>query len=206
MNAKVRVFTFLLLFIVATGLLGCAGIPEERKGAATGAGVGAATGAAAGALLGSKGAKTETAIIGGLVGALVGGAIGHYTYDQRRTRQETARKYNYQPTLGTQVRIEDASAVPGSVRPGDTVSLKATYAVLTPSPDTTVTVTETREIRRGGELIGRPEASVTRAGGTYTSSVPLILPSTAQSGTYTVITTVQSGTMRDARETRFTVR
>ncbi|MCC6347024.1 MAG: hypothetical protein IT388_07520, partial [Nitrospirales bacterium] len=111
-----------------------------------------------------------------------------------------------QPALGTQVRIEDTSAVPGSVRPGDTVSLKATYAVLTPSPDAAVTVTETREIRKGGELIGRPESSVTRAGGTYTSSVPLILPSTAKSGTYIVTTTVQSGTIRDARETRFIVR
>ncbi|MFO0752082.1 MAG: hypothetical protein U0411_01985 [Thermodesulfovibrionales bacterium] len=206
MNGIIRVFTFMLLVAFAAGLSGCASIPEEHKGAATGAGVGAATGAAAGALLGGKGAKTETAIIGGLVGALVGGAIGHYTYDQRRTRQETAQKYNYQPSLGTQVRIEDATAVPGSVRPGGTVSLKATYAVLTPSSDSTVTVTETREIRKGGELIGRPESSVARSGGTYTSSVPLILPSTARAGTYTVTTTVQSGTIKDARETSFTVR
>lgn len=185
--------------------VGCQSIPEQHRGAATGAGVGAATGTLAGAVLGSKGAKTETAILGGLVGALVGGAIGHYAVDQRRDRQTTAQQYNYQPSAGTMVRLENAAATPVTARPGDTVNLEATYAVLTPSQAGSVPVTETREIRHQGALIGNPQVTVNRPGGTYTSSVPLILPQNAQSGAYTVMTTVQSGTVKDTRETRFTV-
>jgi len=134
---------------------------NEHKGAATGAGVGAATGAAAGAVLGKKGSKTEAAIIGGLVGALVGGVIGHYAYDKKRTRQETAQKYDYQSSEGTRVRIEDVSAVPATVKPGDKVELGATYALLSPSADADIKITEIREIRHEGELVGRPEVTVT---------------------------------------------
>jgi uncharacterized protein YcfJ len=71
------------LFVV--NIFGCAAVPEEHKGAATGA----ATGVIAGGLLGAHCANTAMAILGGLVGALVGGAIGHYAVDQKRTAQET---------------------------------------------------------------------------------------------------------------------
>ena len=81
----IAILTFL------TGVFGCASLTEEHKGAATGAGIGAATGAVAGSLLGSKGSKTEMAILGGLVGALAGGLIGHYAYDKKRTKDETAQ-------------------------------------------------------------------------------------------------------------------
>lgn len=206
MRSRAVALLVIAAFGAMVGAVGCQSIPEERRGAVTGAGVGAATGTLAGAVLGSEGAKTETAIIGGLVGALVGGAIGHYAVDQRRDRQTTEQQYNYQPSAGTVVRIENAAATPSTVRPGETVNMEATYAVLTPSPGGAVNVTETREIRRQGALIGNPQVTVNRTGGTYTSSVPLILPPNAQSGDYVVATTVQSGNARDTRETRFTVR
>jgi len=93
MYGKIISIAVILTFL--TGIFGCASLPEEHKGAATGAGIGAVTGAVAGTLLGAKGAKTEMAILGGLAGALAGGAIGHYAYDQKRTKDETAKKYNY---------------------------------------------------------------------------------------------------------------
>jgi len=193
-----------ILAFLAVGLFGCASVPEEHKGAATGAAVGGATGAVAGALLGGKGSKTEAAIIGGLAGALVGGSIGHYAYDQKRTKAETDQKYGYQSSMGTMVRIEDASAVPTTVKPGDKIDLNATYAVLA-STDSDISITETREIKMGNELIGKPEVNVTRRGGTYTSTIPIFLPSDAKPGTYSVITTVQSQTAKDSKETFFTV-
>ncbi len=201
-----KIMSLLLIIAFVSGSCGCASIPEEHKGAGTGAAVGGATGAVAGALLGSAGAKTEMAIVGGLVGALVGGAIGHYAYDKKRDREETNSRYNYQPTSGSTLRIENVSALPASARPGDTVDLNATYAVMTPDPESEISVTEIREIRHAGELVGKPEITVTRSGGTYTSSVPLILPNDAKSGEYVVTTTVQTANASDSRSTTLYVR
>jgi hypothetical protein len=148
---------------------------------------------------------TKGAIIGGLAGALVGGLIGHYAYDQKKTKEETAQKYAYQSSMGTVLRIEGVTAMPGTAKPGEKVDLNATYAVLAPT-DTDITITETREIRMGGELVGKPEVNVARRGGTYSSTVPLFLPSDAKPGTYTVVTTVQAQNAKDSKETSFTVK
>lgn len=193
----------ILTFLVAS--FGCASIPEEHKGAATGAGVGAATGALAGALLGSKGAKTEMAVVGGLLGALAGGAIGHYAYDQKRTKEETAQKYDYKSSQGTLLRIEDVAIVPSAAQPGDKVEMKMTYAVLGVGTGKTAEIAESREIRYQGELYGKPEVSVSRGDGTYTSSVPLILPSDAKKGKYVVTMTVKGASLSDSKEASFQV-
>jgi len=193
------VAVLLVLAFVAT--ISCASIPEEHRGAATGAGVGAAGGAVTGAVLGRG--SGSSVVLGTLIGGLLGGAIGHYGYDQRRTKQETATAYNYEPSKGMVVRIENANISPQTVNPGGTVNLGTTYAVL--SPQGTQNVTETREIRFGNEVVGKPQVTVQRADGTYTSNVPLTLPQTAQKGTYTVTTTVQAGNTSDTRQTTFNV-
>ncbi len=203
---KVKIISMVTILVFVSGLLGCASIPEEHKGAATGAGIGAVTGAAAGAIFAKEGRKTEAAILGGLAGALIGGVIGHYAFDTKRTRDETAKRYNYQQSMGTMVRVEDVAVVPTTIRPGDKVELRATYAVLGTAPDSEINLTEIREIRIGGELVGRPEVNVVRGGGTYTSTVPVYLPSDAKNGTYSVVTTVQSQTAKDSRETFFYVK
>ena len=196
----IAILTFL------TGVFGCASLPEEHKGAATGAGVGAATGAVAGALLGSKGSKTEMAILGGLAGALAGGLIGHYAYDQKRTKDETAKNYNYDPSQGKLIRIEDVSVVPATVSPGDTIELKMTYALLGIGSGKEADITEIREIRYEGEIYGKPQINVSRADGTYSTSIPLTLPSDAKKGKYNVITTVQSSYVSDSKELSFQIR
>ena len=202
---KLRILTLITLVVFSFGIMGCATVPEEHKGATTGAAVGAATGAIAGAMLGKSGAKTETAVIGGLIGALVGGAIGHYTYDVKRTRQETEQKYDYKAAQGTMLRIESASAEPAMFNAGEKTELAVTYALLGASADAEFDVTETREIRLGDELVGKPEVSVKRKGGTYTSRIPLVLPADAKRGTYKVLVTVQAGNSKDSRETTFMV-
>ncbi|MEW6109136.1 MAG: hypothetical protein AB1632_08260 [Nitrospirota bacterium] len=202
---KLKIISIVTLISFISLMPGCATM-EEHRGATTGAAIGGATGAVAGAVLADKGAKTETAIIGGLIGALIGGAIGHYAYDVKRSRQETEQRYNYQPSSGTMVRLEDVSVSPSSVYAGNKVEIASTYAVLTSSQYDEVRITEIREIRHGDDLVGKPEVSVIRKGGTYTSTVPVFLPKDAKKGTYRVLATIQTPTTKDSRETTFTVK
>ena len=206
---KARVISILTIFVLVFGTMGCASVSretEQNPGASTGVAVGAVSGAIAGSLLGAHGARTETAIIGGLLGALAGGLVGHYAYDVKRSRAETDRKYNYQPSEGVSLTLEDTRVTPRVVRPGEQVQLLVTYAIMTPSPSDEVAVTETREIKVGNELVGKPQVKVTRGGGTYTSRVPLILPQDARAGKYRVYTTIQAANVSDTRETTFDVR
>ncbi len=64
---------------------------------------------------------------------------------------------------------------------------------------------EKREITHAGQIIGNPEVAVSRPGGTYTSTVPLSLPSDAKMGTYRVRTTIQATTSSDTCESTFYV-
>jgi len=201
-----RIVSIIVILTFLAGITGCASISEEHKGAATGAGIGAATGVVAGALLGASGAKTEMAILGGLVGALAGGLIGHYAYDQKRAKEETARKYKYKSSQGQLLRIEDASVVPVMVKPGKTIEIKVTYAVLGAAPGSELDITEAREIRYKGEVYGKPQVKMTRADGTYTSSIPITLPDDAKRGKYSVLVTVKAPKASASKEVTFTVR
>lgn len=202
---KMRIAAMVALTAFTAGVSGCVTIPEEHKGAATGAGIGGATGAIAGAVLAGEGSRTKGALIGGLAGALLGGVIGNYTVDKKKTAQETTARYAYEPSAGTVVRIESAAATPAIVSPGGTATLDATYAVMSPSTDTQVAITESREVTLNGELVGNPEVNVTHTPGTYRTSVPLILPADAKKGKYRVITTIKSAAGKDSRESSFTV-
>lgn len=195
------IHTIVAVFLAAT-ISGCATVPEQHRGAATGAGIGAATGAVAGAILGKD---TEGALLGALAGALVGGAIGHYAYDQKRSRVQTQEAYNYKPTYGTVLAIEDVSSVPQTVYPGQTVELEMTYAVLNPSPDIPTSITETRTITHNGSVVGNPQIQVSRSDGTYTSTIPLHLPANAQKGVYVVKSEIKGANVSDSREFTFTV-
>ena len=198
---KNKIISILLVLSLMTLWAGCATL-EEHKGATVGAGVGAATGAVAGAIIGKS---TKAAVIGGLAGALIGGAIGHYAYDRKRTRTETAQAYKYKPSQGTVLTIEEASTAPQSVSPGEVVEIKMTYAVLNPTPEARTAITEIREITYEGNLVGKPENLVERADGTYTSSVPLRLPADAKKGLYRVKVVVQSENVKDTKEISFNV-
>lgn len=202
---KMRIAALLTLTAFLAGASGCVTVSEEHKGAATGAGLGGVTGAVAGAVLAGEGSRTKGALIGGLAGALIGGVIGNYTVDKKKTAQETTAKYDYNRSAGTVVRIETATTTPAVVSPGGTATLEATYAVMAPSNDTQVAITESREVTLNGELVGNPEVNVSHTAGTYHTSIPLILPADAKKGKYRVITTIRSAAGKDSRETSFTV-
>lgn len=203
MKRRYLIVLILAAFVFVTSCQTMPTVPEERKGTATGAGVGAAAGAVLGAVMGKD---VKSAVMGGLLGALIGGAIGHYYYDEKRTVTETARKYDYDASKGTLLKIEDVAAVPQIVKPGGTVELKMTYALLSDEKNTQLDIVETREIRLGNELVGNPEIRTTRGGGTFTSSIPLTLPETAKKGLYIVTCKVKSGNASDEMQASFSVR
>src|SRR5262249_47364516 len=102
------------------------------------------------------------------------------------------------------VRIDQVQAQPAAVRPGDTVSLNATYTVSTPS-DQLMAVRETREGRLNGELVANPTVGVTRQTGTYRSALPITLPANARRGRYEVTMTVAWGDRQSTSTTAFSV-
>jgi hypothetical protein len=140
-----------------------------------------------------------------LIGALVGGVIGHYAYDKQRSKEDTDKKYNYKASQGTVLAIENANASPEVVRPGGTVNIELTYAVLNPSGNQVTKLTETRELSHKGEMVGKPQIVVERKAGTYTSRIPVTLPKNADPGVYNVRTIVKSDTASDERIFKFTV-
>ena len=191
-----------LCFTLLVMSVGCSTIMEEHRGAAVGAGAGGAVGGIAGAIIGHG---TGAVVAGALIGALLGGVVGHFAYDQQRNREQTTKTYHYQSSQGTVLTIENAYVAPNTVRPGDTVDMRMTYAVLTPSASGRTKITEIREITYQGGLVGRPEVKVEHPDGTYSSSVPLKLPANASKGTYRVRVIVESQTAKDTREATFTV-
>ena len=197
-----RILSVALCLALTSFTAGCSSIMEEHRGAAVGTGAGGAVGGIAGAVIGHG---TGAVVAGALIGALLGGVVGHFAYDQPKSREQTAQTYKYQSSQGSVLTIENVYTSPPTVRPGDVVDLKMTYAVLNPSPNAKTMITEIREISYRGELVGRPEVKVEHGDGTFTTTVPLRLPSNAGKGTYRVKSMLESPNARDTRETTFTV-
>ena len=120
---KIKILAIILCLALISLPLGCANVMEEHKGAAVGSGVGGAVGGVMGAIIGHG---TGAVVVGALAGALLGGAIGHFEYDQEKSREQTAKNYNYKESQGTVLTIENLKATPVTVRPGETVDLKLT--------------------------------------------------------------------------------
>ena len=181
---------------------------QQRPGAVVGGGSGAVAGGALGGVIGSQSGHTGAGIVvGSLLGALAGAGIGHYAYDQKRSEAAAQQQYgyDYNQSKAVLVRIDEVFASPENVAVGGTVDLSTTYTILGPQ-GATMDVIETREIRHGGDLVGKPQVTVQRQGGTYTSRVPLTLTGVGQRGVYIVAATIQSGGSSDTREFTFTVR
>lgn len=191
-GGRTKRFTLsLLLVVLVTGLGvgGCATIQENPKTA-----IGAGAGAAGGALLGGLiGRNTTGVVVVGLVGSLAGGAIGYYLDRQDKTAAQAAADTGYQPSQGIVVRVHRVVTEPAAVAPGGIENLGVTYTILIPTPNQTILVGETREVRHNGALVANPTTQFTRPNGTFTSALPITLPADAARGTYEVTTTVTVG-------------
>lgn len=202
-----KLATLLVTLVAFAAVLpGCATTDSTlagHQGAAVGAGAGAVGGAVLGGLVGGK----QGAVAGGLLGALAGGLIGNY-YDQKeKTLAETRQAHaDYTPAKGTRLRIEKVKVGPTPIRPGGTVNIDVTYAVLTPSDGVQVPVRETREILFGGSKVGEATLAIEREGGTWRSVVPVTIPADAKPGSYRVLASVEyGGGGKDLKEASFRV-
>ena len=203
---KSRVMAFVAALIILVGAAGCAS-QREAQYTTTGAGIGAVTGALLGAALGSlSGNAGQGAVIGSVFGGLAGASIGNSEYHQQRSEEAAAQYYGYdqQQAVRDLLRIEDVSVNPPQANPGDEVALSATFTILSPS-DRPQLVHEVREVRHNGKLIGRPQFTSRREGGTWASSMPIKLPLDAEPGTYTVTTIIETDNAGDTRDTDFRV-
>jgi len=203
---KSRVMAFAAALIILAGSAGCA-TQREAQYTTTGAGIGAITGAIIGAALGSlTGHAGQGAVIGSVFGGLAGASIGNNEYHQQRSEEAAAQYYAYNPQQAVRdlLRIEDASVSPRQAHPGDEITMSATYTILTPSRGSQL-VHEVREVRHNGKLIGRPQFTTRREGGTWVSSMPIRLPMDAEPGVYIVTTIVETDNAGDSRETDFRV-
>ena len=190
-----------LVLVALVAIAGCETVRENPK-TTIGAGTGAAAGGVAGGLIGRN---TTGVVVGGLLGSLAGGAIGYYLDRQDRTRAQAATETAYDPKQGDVVKVEQVVARPDPVRVGETVNIVATYTLLTPRGDQTISVRETREIRHNGALVANPTTEFARANGTFTSALPITLPASAGRGAYEVTTTVAAGDRISRGTTTFTV-
>ena len=198
-----RILSGVVIVSLAGGLAasGCTAVEQNPK-TALGAGVGAAGGAVVGGLAGRG---TTGAVVGGLLGALAGGAVGQYLDRKDKDRSQAAADTSYTPSQGNFVDVTPVEAQPAQVRPGGSVNLQATYTVLTPDPNQTVTVQETREVRYNGQVVANTSGNFSRPNGTYTSSLPITLPPSAGRGTYQVTTTVAMADKQGQGTTTFVV-
>jgi hypothetical protein len=207
-----KLLAMALVVVFAVSLAGCVtegGYYSPERSAGAGALGGAATGAAIGSIIG---AATGSAATGAWIGAAAGGVlggVGGYLYAEHRnseirSSQAAAQAYNYQGQ-GNVVSVDNATASPSTVRPGQQVNLGMNYTILTPG-NTPVSVTLMREIRFNGQMVGSPyQTTVTNSNGSYTDNVSYALPNNATRGTYTVTSRVMSSYGTSQRDAYFTV-
>lgn len=148
--------------------------------------------------------RGQGAVIGRLSGALAGGTIGNYLERQDRDRTAAAIAVGYLPEQGELLKVEAVEALPTPARPGDIVNLTSTYSVLSPN-NRPMTIRETREVRHNGSLVANPFIDVQRSNGTFTSTLPIMLPRKAKPGIYEVTTTVSKDQRNSRSMTNFTV-
>jgi hypothetical protein len=194
-----RIISVVLIVCFMSFLFGCA------TGRDTGAVAGGAIGAGVGAAV-SKHNPWLGALIGGVLGAVAGAAIGNYIDEQKKDRQQSIRDTNYIPSQGQVVRIENADTTPVTVRPGETIGLRANYYVLAPDQRAQVKIRETRVIRYNGQPIMDPIVrEVIKDQGMASSTAKIPIPSEAQPGNYEVITIIDNGSKQDQSVSRFYV-
>jgi len=204
---KGRLIALSLVAILLSGTLaGCAS-QKHAQYTTTGAGIGAITGGILGGVLGSlSGREAEGVVIGSILGGLMGASIGDAEYHQQRSEEAASEYYGYEPERGRRdlVRIESVYAEPRVVAPGETLDMTIEYTLLTQWGSGTL-VHEVREIRVNGDVIGRPEHTIQRKGGTWVSTVPITVPSDAESGIYKLTAIVETDEAGDVRDTTFEV-
>jgi uncharacterized protein YcfJ len=191
----------ILLSVSFLSWSGCSGMNNMEIGALTGAGVGGV----AGGLI-DRNKPLRGALIGAAVGALAGLVIGHYMDKRTKGAQETAQTYDYKPSQGTRVSIEDVRIEPEIIRPGKSSKLVMDYAVLDGNPDKSIRVTEKRTIKSNNKPLKEiGPITKNRNAGTYTTEQEVVFPSNIPEGSYQLRGQVVAGGKTSTKETYFQV-
>ena len=177
-----------LLVTLALVASGCEQLSQNKQ--AAGAGAGALIGAGLGALVAGKKHRAKGALIGAALGAAAGWGVGKYLESRDRSAVETNRIHNYSANQGSRIELIGAGANPNATKPGGTINLQTTYAIMAPNVNQSIPVTETRTITFNGTQVATKTQSVTRTPGTYTTALPITLPANAAVGTYQLTVTV----------------
>jgi hypothetical protein len=198
--------------LFAVSLAGCvteSGYYDPARSAGAGALGGAATGAALGAIIGAASGNAATgawvgAAAGGLLGGVGGALYASHRNSEIRSGAAAAQVNNYQGQ-GNLMNVDNVTASPATVGPGQQVNLGVDYTILTPD-NTPVSATLVREIRYQGSLVGSPyQTTVTNSNGSFQDNVTYSLPNNATPGVYTVITRLMSNYGNSQREASFSV-
>lgn len=208
-----KILAVVVVVLMSVSLVSCAtesGYYDPAASAGAGALGGAAAGAALGAIIGAAtGSPATGAWIGAASGAVVGG-IGGALYAQHKNQQMrdaamAAQYYNYSPSRGALIEVNEVSNMPSTVRPGQNVDMMMTYTVLTPENAPT-TVTLSREVTMGGRMVGQPyQVQAVNQNGTFQDRVGFSVPRDAPPGTYAVSNRVASAYGTSQRTSYFTV-
>ncbi len=195
-----------LIAATLCGLLsGCATTPGQQQ-QAWGAGLGALTGGGLAALAGgNRQAITAGALAGGLIGW---GAVKLSQYQATQTMTATQMEANGLARSGTSttVNIQNGTATPGMVGPGNQVKVVTDYLVNAPAGISSVPIAETWSLKKDGQpLATLPAANQVRVPGGYAAEAYIPIPQTAEPGTYVVEHKVQAGTSYDVDESVFVV-
>lgn len=208
-----RLLVCLLVPLLLLSLVGCAtdsGYYDPARSTAAGTLGGAAVGSALGSIIGAAVGHAGTgAWVGAAAGGLLGGVSGYlyaqHQNNQVRNAQAAQQAYNYNPSRGTVISIDQVTVSPQRVRAGSQLSMNTTYTILTPENQTN-TVTIFRDVTSGGRQVVQPyQVTASNPNGTFSDTASLTLPKDAPRGSYTVITRVMTDRGGDEKSTFFTV-
>jgi len=133
------------------------------------------------------------------------GALGAYLDSKIQESQDTNVTYKYLPTQGLRLDVSSVRMQPPTIYQGEKVDVKAVYAVMAPSDERVVLLTERRVATLNRETLLDISVSIERNPGLYSSIVPVQLPSNAARGTYEVTVTVSAEGRTASRSATFIV-
>ncbi len=177
-----------------TGMMAC-GLLLTMAGCQTygeAGGLGAVLGGTAGAIIGHQ---SGNALEGAAIGAALGGITGLIVHDikaqKAKERQATVDYYNYQPSQGEVLSLEESYVGPNVTRAGAMIEATLQYAIIGTGGNTQVK--ETRRLLRGEKVVAELSSKTfNRSDGTWVTSQQFKLPSNLKPGQYSLIQKVET--------------
>ena len=126
---------------------------------------------------------------------------------QARSADQDQKLYGYTvPANGTEVKIRNITAVPETVRNGETLKISMDFSVIAPKGSQNVVVQETMTLKKDGKVLKKlGDESQSQAVGGRVSEVDFKIPAGMPAGTYVIEQKVQAGSSYDVRPVVFVV-